>query len=306
MSPKGRGLGRGLNALFEDDEAEYPQADLEGQVPGRQRTMLGVDQMEPGKGQPRRVFREEALKELADSIAQHGVLQPLLVRENADNSGIYEIIAGERRWRAAQKAQLHEVPVIVLTISDAEAFEIALIENLQREDLDPIEEAYGYQKLIDDYNYTQEQLAENIGKSRSYIANTTRLLQLPESVQKMVTDGKISAGHARALITAENPEELAKLVIAQNLSVRDTEKLVAESQGRPQKSTKKKDDVPAKDVDTLALEEELSNAIGMRVSIDSRNGESGKVSVEFKNLDQLDELLAKLSQPAANSSKLSD
>ena len=306
MDPKSRGLGRGLNALFEDDEADYPQVEMEGQVQGRQRIMLGVDQLEPGKGQPRRVFKEEALKELADSIAQHGVLQPLLVRENADNSGLYEIIAGERRWRASQKAQLHEVPVIVLTITDAEAFEIALIENLQREDLDPIEEAYGYQKLIDDYDYTQEQLAENIGKSRSYIANTTRLLQLPESVQKMVTDGKLSAGHARALITAENPEELAKLVIAQSLSVRDTEKLVAESQGRPQKSPKKKDDEPVpKDVDTLALEDELSNAIGMRVSIDSRDGKTGKLSVQFKSLDQLDDLIKRLTANDSDSGKLS-
>ncbi|MEM7650505.1 MAG: ParB/RepB/Spo0J family partition protein [Pseudomonadota bacterium] len=293
--PKARGLGRGLNALFEDDEGVYPQADLEGQVAGRQRTMLGLDQLEPGKAQPRRVFNEDSLSELAESIKQHGVLQPLLVRENADNSGLYEIIAGERRWRASQRAQIHEVPVIVLSISDAEAFEIALIENLQREDLDPIEEAAGYQKLLDEYDYTQEKLAENLGKSRSYIANTTRLLQLPEGVQKYVRDGLLSAGHARALITADNPEELAKQVISQNLSVRDTEKLVAESQGRPTKPAAKAQSAPpVKDVDTLALEEELSDKIGMRVSIDSHDGKTGKLSVQFKSLDQLDDVIKRL------------
>ena len=164
MDPKSRGLGRGLNALFEDDEGVYPQVDSEGQVQGRKRDMLGVDQLEPGITQPRTVFHSGALDELAESIKQHGVLQPLLVRENKDGSGKYEIIAGERRWRAAQKAQLHEVPVIVLTLTDTEAFEIALIENLQREDLDPIDEAVGYQRLMDDHDYTQERLAEALGE----------------------------------------------------------------------------------------------------------------------------------------------
>ena len=260
--------------------------------------MVGIDQLEPGPGQPRNIFQDEALEELAASIKQHGVLQPLLVRENADNSGCYEIIAGERRWRAAQKAQLHEVPVIVLSITDAEAFEIALIENLQREDLDPIDEAAGYQKLIDHYDYTQEKLAENLGKSRSHIANMMRLLQLPPAVQKMLSEGKLSAGHARALITAKNAEELAKTVVARNLSVRETEKLVAEAEGRPSKSKSKGksgEKGVRKDVDTLALEDELSNKIGMRVSIDSPDGLSGKVSIAFKSLDQLDELLQRLS-----------
>lgn len=306
MNPKSRGLGRGLNALFEDDEGVYPQADLDGQVAGRARTMLGLDQLEPGKGQPRRVFKEDALAELAESIKQHGVLQPILVRENADNSGLYEIIAGERRWRASQKAQLHEVPVIVLSITDAQAFEIALIENLQREDLDPIEEAGGYQKLLEEYDYTQEQLAENLGKSRSHIANTVRLLQLPEAVQGYVSDGKLSAGHARALITADNPANLAKQVIAGDLSVRDTEKLVAETQGRTQKtSSKTKAAGPSKDVDTLALEEEISNKIGMRVSIDSVDGKTGKLSIEFKSLDQLDDLIKRLSSDDGVSGRLS-
>ena len=296
MDPKNRGLGRGLNALFEDEEGVYPQVEMEGQVQGRKREMIGVDQLEPGVGQPRNIFHDGALKELADSIKQHGVLQPLLVRENADNSGKYEIIAGERRWRAAQKAQLHEVPVIVLSITDAEAFEIALIENLQREDLDPVDEAAGYQKLIEHYDYTQEKLADSLGKSRSHIANMMRLLQLPEGVQKLLSEGKLSIGHARALITAKDAEAMAKIVIARDLSVRDTEKLVAEAEGRPAKKGKsaKASAEPKKDIDTLALEDDLSSKIGMRVSIDSRDGKSGKVSISFKSLDQLDELLQRL------------
>lgn len=296
MDPKNRGLGRGLNALFEDEEGVYPQVEMEGQVQGRKREMIGVDQLEPGVGQPRNIFHDEALTELAASIKQHGVLQPLLVRENADNSGKYEIIAGERRWRAAQKAQLHEVPVIVLSITDAEAFEIALIENLQREDLDPVDEAMGYQKLIVHYDYTQEKLADSLGKSRSHIANMMRLLQLPEGVQKLLSTGKLSIGHARALITAKDAEAMAKIVIARNLSVRDTEKLVAEAEGRPAKKgkNKKASAEPKKDIDTLALEDDLSSKIGMRVSIDSRDGKSGKVSISFKSLDQLDELLQRL------------
>lgn len=309
MDPKSRGLGRGLNALFEDEEGVYPQVDSEGQVQGRKRDMIGVDQLEPGMGQPRNIFNDDALAELASSIKQHGVLQPLLVRENKDNSGKYEIIAGERRWRAAQKAQLHEVPVIVLTITDAEAFEIALIENLQREDLDPIDEAAGYQKLIDNYDYTQEKLAESLGKSRSHIANMMRLLQLPTSVQKLLSEGKLSAGHARALITAKNAEELAKIVIARNLSVRETEKLVAETEGRPSKKKDNKGsagvDETKKDIDTLALEDDLSNKIGMRVSIDSRDGKSGKVSIAFKSLDQLDELLQRMTASDAPKGRLS-
>ncbi len=306
MDPKNRGLGRGLNALFEDDEGVYPQVDPDGPIQGRKRDMMGVDQLEPGLGQPRTNFPESSLSELADSIKQHGVLQPLLVRENADGSGKYEIIAGERRWRAAQKAQLHEVPVIVLSITDAEAFEIALIENLQREDLDPIDEATGYQRLIDDHDYTQEKLAESLGKSRSHIANMTRLLHLPKAVQGHLSEGKISIGHARALITAENADDLVKEIIANNLSVRETEKLVAETQGRPQKTTKRAaKSEPKKDVDTLALEKDLSDKIGMRVSIDSHDGKTGKLSISFKSLDQLDSLLQKLAVADAPGGRLS-
>ncbi|MEZ5815299.1 MAG: ParB/RepB/Spo0J family partition protein [Alphaproteobacteria bacterium] len=304
VEPQKRGLGRGLNALFEDEEADFSQGNVDFPAEGRKRDVAGVDQLEPGRGQPRRVFDDGALSELADSIKQHGVLQPLLVREKED--GGYHIIAGERRWRAAQKAGLHDLPVIVLDISDAEAFEIALIENLQREDLDPIDEANGYQRLIDEHGYTQEKLAESLGKSRSHIANMMRLLQLPQGVQGHLSAGEITTGHARALITAKNADDLAKEIISQNLSVRETEKLVADTQGRSQKTTKRAaKSEPKKDVDTLALEKDLSDKIGMRVSIDSHDGKSGRLSVSFKSLDQLDYLLQRLAADNVPAGRLS-
>ncbi|MCC6597168.1 MAG: ParB/RepB/Spo0J family partition protein [Alphaproteobacteria bacterium] len=306
-NPKTRGLGRGLNALFEDDEGVYPQVDVDGPVQGRTRTMVGLDQLEPGKGQPRRIFKESSLDELADSIRQHGVLQPLLVREKNDSSGRYEIVAGERRWRAAQKAGQHEVPVVVLTITDAQAFEIALIENLQREDLDPVDEAQGYQKLMNEYAYTQEKLAESLGKSRSHIANMMRLLQLPHSVQNYLSDGRISIGHARALIPAgERAEALAKQIMEKNMSVRETEKTVSEAVGREPAAKKKgprinfgpaeKSGASQKDVNTLALERDLTNMLGMKVSIDSRSDTQGVVKIEYLSLNQLDDVMLRLAR----------
>ena len=304
LNPKNRGLGRGLNALFEDDEGVYPQIDPDGPIQGRKRDMVGIDELEPGVGQPRTQFDDSALEELASSIKQHGVLQPLLVRELESGKG-YEIIAGERRWRAAQKAQLHEVPVIVLTITDIEAFEIALIENLQREDLDPIDEAIGYKRLIDAHDYTQEKLAESLGKSRSHIANMMRLTQLPASVQALLSQGRLSVGHARALIPSNDAEGLAKIVVAQNLSVRETEDLVAEDQGREKPSSKKAAKAtPKKDVDTLALEDDISKTLGMRVSIDSPDGKKGKVTISFSSLDQLDSIIAILSNEKAGKGRL--
>lgn len=304
--PKTRGLGRGLNALFEDDEAVYPQPDPEGPVQGRSRLMIGIDQLEPGKGQPRRIFRESSLDELADSIRQHGVLQPLLVRERADASGRYEIVAGERRWRAAQRAGQHEVPVVVLTITDMQAFEIALIENLQREDLDPIDEAQGYQKLMNEYAYTQEKLAESLGKSRSHIANMMRLLQLPFTVQNFLSDGRLSIGHARALIPAgDRAESLARDIMERNLSVRETEKLAAEATGREpgQKASgtrvnfgPKEKASSQKDVNTLACERDLTNLLGMKVVIDQRSRTAGTLKIEYLSLDQLDDLMLRLAR----------
>ncbi|MGB0720516.1 MAG: ParB/RepB/Spo0J family partition protein [Bdellovibrionales bacterium] len=295
--PKSRGLGRGLNALFEDEEnfaSGFDTAESDSAPSsGRKRETVGVEQLYPGGSQPRHVFDEDALDQLADSIKQHGLLQPLLVRRASDGVHTYEIIAGERRWRAAQRAQLHEVPVIVLDLDDVQALEIALIENLQREDLNPIDEAMGYQRLMNDYGHTQEKLAEALGKSRSHIANMVRLLNLPMAVQEMVADNNLSMGHARALITAKDPAALAKIVVEQGLSVRETERLAADHGDTPKKAKSKAKS--GKDADTIALEREVSNVIGMAVKIDSKNGKSGKISIQFKTLDQLDDVLQRLS-----------
>ena len=297
---KQRGLGRGLGALFEDEEGVYPQPDPEGQTPGAVRRMAGTDQLEPGPWQPRQFMDPHALQELADSIKTHGVLQPLLVRAKPDHEGKFQIIAGERRWRAAQKAQLHQVPVVVKELSDEAAVEIALIENLQRADLNAIEEALGYQRLMNEFGHTQEKLATAIGKSRSHVANIVRLLALPADVQELVRDGRLSAGHARALVTAKNPEMLAALVIAENLSVRETEKLAADEAGRQTKTrSASKKSSGAKDVDTVALEKEMTDLLGLRVTIDvksdGKGGRWGALKVDFKNLDQLDDVLRRLS-----------
>ncbi|MCB9990197.1 MAG: ParB/RepB/Spo0J family partition protein [Rhodospirillales bacterium] len=292
--PKKRGLGRGLNALFEDEEGIYPQADPQGHTPGTARLMVGVDQLEPGTYQPRRKFSDESINELAESIAVHGVLQPLIVRQKPGFDGTYEIIAGERRWRASQKAQLHEVPVIVKELDDGQALEIALIENLQREDLNPVEEALGYQQLIEEFGHTQEKAAAVLGKSRSHVANMIRLLSLPRKVMDMVRDGKLSAGHARTLVTAENPEELANIIVSQGLSVREAERLAADKSGRTP-GKRKSGSKAEKDVDTLALEDEITNALGMKVSIDVKGQGTGALKIRFETLDQLDDLLHRLS-----------
>ncbi len=312
--PKTKGLGRGLNALFEDAEIETPVASaagakLEAEVasaPGRKRFTLPVGALQPSPFQPRKIFHDATLEELSSSIADIGILQPLLVREDPRAKGQYHIIAGERRWLAAQKAQVHEVPVIILDITDLEAFKVALVENLQREDLDPIDEAYGYQRLLEEYSQTQEQLAKAVGKSRPHISNMLRLLTLPREVQSHLSAGNLSMGHARALITAKNPLALAEEVIAKGLSVRQTEKFAAEASGRTVKKSPRNDNSAAavsssanapraeKDADTMALENDMTNALGMRVSIDSADGRSGKLSIEFSSLDQLDELLHRL------------
>ncbi|MFP4098217.1 MAG: ParB/RepB/Spo0J family partition protein [Alphaproteobacteria bacterium] len=299
------GLGRGLNALFGDEEDggsvinEIEQRiQSEPESFGRERFSVGVEQLSPSPYQPRRVFSDESLNELADSITQYGVLQPLLVRESSDGSGGYEIIAGERRWRAAQKAQIHDVPVIVLELSELDAVKIALIENLQREDLDPIDEALGYKRLLEDYKQTQEDLAKAVGKSRPHITNMIRLLNLPDTVQAHLSAGDISMGHARALVTADDAEGLAQKVISKGLSVRQTEKLAHEQKNGAGASRKasgpRAKSKPAKNPDTVALENDMTNALGMRVTIDSVDGRSGKLSIEFKDLDQLDEVLHRL------------
>ena len=304
---KKRGLGRGLDALFQDarneEESFAPKIRRADEIvktaqqqPSSPRK-ISIDRLRPGKFQPRRRFDDAAIDNLAESIAVHGVLQPLLVRPVSAN--MYEIIAGERRWRAAQKAQLHELPVVVMELNDNDALEIALIENLQRQDLSPLEEAEGYQRLMDEFHHTQDILAHHLGKSRSHVTNMLRLLKLPAGVKKMMDEGALSAGHARALIGCGNAEEIAAAVVKRGLSVRQTEKLAQEASSG--KTAHKKSVKPAaknsiwKDVDVLALEEKTSSLLGMRVLINSV-GSSGTLSVEYKSLDQLDDLLDKLSR----------
>lgn len=299
---KKRGLGRGLNALFEDEETTFAQAaDTESQTPGAVRRMAGVDQLEPGPWQPRQFMDPHALQELADSIKVHGVLQPILVRAKPGDGQKFQIIAGERRWRASQKAQLHQVPIIVKELDDQTAVEIALIENLQRADLNAVEEAQGYQRLMNEFGHTQEKLAAGLGKSRSHVANMVRMLTLPEDILDLVRDGRLSAGHARALVTAKKPKDLAMQIIGHGLSVREAEKLVADEEGRAPKKGKagKSSGAEPKDVDTVALEKEMTDMLGLKVTIDvksdGKGGRWGALAVEFKNLDQLDEVLRKLS-----------
>lgn len=303
MEAESGGLGLGLNALFDEEESASAVVAIEEKIESepentRKRLSIGVEQLSPSEFQPRRIFNEDSIGELASSIKQYGVLQPLLVRQSPFNPDAYEIIAGERRWRAAQQAQLHEVPVIVLELSELDAFKIALIENLQREDLNVIDEALGYQRLLDNYNLTQDELAKAVGKSRPHITNTVRLLALPNVVQAHLGAGDITMGHARALITAADPEALVKQVISKGLSVRQTEKFAMDKKGVPQKKRAKMITPGAaandKDSDTVALENDISNALGMRVTIDSKDGKSGKLSVEFKSLEQLDEVLHRL------------
>ena len=311
FKPKKRGLGRGLNALFEDEEEGHspasPTQEAGEKSTGRGRQMLGIDQIEPMLGQPRRYFAEETLEELADSIRTYGVLQPLLVRPPKAGSNLHYIIAGERRWRAAQKAQLHELPVIILDVADEEAFKIAMIENLQREDLNAVDEADGYQTLIDNFGLTQEQLAESMGKSRSHITNMLRLKKLPESVAGHLRVNELSAGHARALLSAKNPGALAERVIKEGLSVRQTEKLAAEDSANLQKPRK---DMAAKkksasghderDINIIHLEQSLMAETGLHVYIDTKHtGKSGKVEIAFQSLDQLDEILKYLRRGAS-------
>ncbi|NCC22024.1 MAG: ParB/RepB/Spo0J family partition protein [Alphaproteobacteria bacterium] len=291
-----RGLGRGLDALFEDDEGVYPQPDSNGHTPGRQRRVVGLGQLEPNPKQPRRNFDDTALAELAESIRRHGILQPLVVRAKEGFPDIYQIIAGERRWRAAQAAQVHDVPVVVMELEDEAVLEIALVENLQREDLNPLEEAEGYKRLVDQHNRTQEEIARAVGKSRSHVANMMRLLNLPAGVRKMVSVGELSSGHARALVTATDPEGLAREIVARGLNVRQTEALAGEAAGRePSTKSVGVKAAPEKDADTRALEDEISNVLGMRVTIAMKGKGAGKLTVDFQNLDQLDEVLHRLS-----------
>ncbi len=289
--PERRGLGRGLSALMADvSPAEESPADAKRQQGEK---VIPIERISPNPGQPRRDFDQDDLHDLAASIKEKGIIQPLIVRKKDDNSDSYEIVAGERRWRAAQMAQLHEVPVIVRDYNDAEVLEIAIIENIQRADLNPIEEASGYRQLMDTFGHTQEKLAEALGKSRSHIANLLRLLNLPEEVQGYLREGRLTAGHARALVTADDPATVAREVIRKGLSVRETERLVK----GPRKERQKPQASPAeKDADTRALEADLSANLGMRVTISHRpGGEGGSVTISYRTLEELDDLCQLLS-----------
>jgi ParB family chromosome partitioning protein len=253
----------------------------------RNEMLVPVETIHPNPDQPRRHFDADDLNDLAGSIRSKGIIQPLVVRAHPVKASEYEIVAGERRWRASQLAQLHELPVVVREFSDLDVLEIAIIENIQRADLNPIEEAIGYRQLMDKFGHTQEQMAEALGKSRPHIANVLRLLVLPEDVQRFVINGSLSSGHARALITAPNASDLARVVIARGLSVRQTEKLVKE----PKALGKERAPKSAKDADTRALEGDLSAALKMAVSIAHNPGqEGGSITIRYKNLEQLDEL----------------
>jgi len=267
-----RGLGRGLSALMADVNLDAPSVATEA---WRSELKLPVEKIVPNPDQPRRDFQPEALKDLAASLRQKGVIQPLIVRR-VPNQDLYEIVAGERRWRAAQIAQLHELPVIVRDFSDSEVLEIAIIENIQRAELNAIEEALAYRQLMDRFGHTQEKIAEALSRSRSHIANLLRLLTLPEDVQQMVKSGTLSAGHARALITTGNAAELAVQVVGRGLSVRDTEELVRKSAIDPAKRRALRQR-GEKDADTRALESDLSTNLQMSVSIDHLPGGEGGV-----------------------------
>ena len=285
-----RGLGRGLSALMADlgtdlgREAEAPPAT-------RPDRMLPIEALRPNPDQPRRTFDDAALEELAASLRAKGVIQPLIVRPDSSERGRFEIVAGERRWRAAQKAGLTEVPVIVRDYGDAELLEIAIIENIQRADLNAIDEGAAYRSLIDRFGHSQEQVASALGKSRSHVANQMRLLQLPPEVQELVIAQTITAGHARPLIGHPKAADLARRIAERRLSVREAER-IAKAPAKP--GTRK--DRTEKDADTRAIEGELSATLKMHVRIDhDQPGEGGRMTISYKNLEQLDDLLSRLS-----------
>jgi ParB family chromosome partitioning protein len=281
-------LGRGLAALIGDSGEETSTDRNRGQ------RRVPIEFLRPNPKNPRKNFAEVELEDLANSIREKGVIQPILVRNVRPDS--YEIIAGERRWRAAQRASLHEVPIILIEAGDKEALEIAIIENVQRTDLNALEEACGYEQLAAEFGYSHPDLAKVIGKSRSHVANTLRLLKLPETVQKMLIEGQISAGHARALLTVADPDRLAKLIVAQGLTVRDIEKAAqseAQKRAPESKQTSNGKGRREKDADTRALEQALADVLGLVVAIEHM-GESGEVRIRYKSLEQLDALCRRL------------
>jgi|SoiMethySBSTD1v2_1073268.scaffolds.fasta_scaffold156629_1 ParB family chromosome partitioning protein len=288
---KGR-LGRGLASLI----GETPEAQPRLPAHGEQR-LISIDQLHPSGFNPRKDFDETELAELADSIRSKGLLQPIIARPDAQRGG-YEIVAGERRWRAAQKAAMHTVPVIVRELSDMEAAEFALIENVQRTDLNPIEEATGYTELMERFGYTQEQVSEIVGKGRSYLANMVRLLKLPQPVQDLLQAGKLTAGHGRALVGHEEAEFIARRIVEEDLNVRAVELLIqAQPKGGGGGSASTTREVKDKDADTRAFEKDLTDGLGLKVEIKRGSGESGQLTISYGNFDQLDYIRNRLIGP---------
>ncbi len=288
---KRKNLGRGLSALLGDD----------GDGAGDAETLRGskevpIEFLHPGRYQPRHSVSEERIEELAQSIRENGIIQPLLVRRDPDQPDAFEIIAGERRWRAAQLAKVHVVPVVIRELTDEQALEIGLVENLQRQDLSPLEEADGYKRLMDEFSRTQEELAKTVGKSRSHVANMMRLLGLPAPVKKLLDGGELTAGHARALLNAPDAIEIARDVVKKGLNVRQTERLVRKKQRQRETPTT----ANKKDVDTAALERDLSNLLGLRVKVKFKGG-GGSITVHYTSLDQLDDVLHRLNQGGPSS-----
>jgi len=285
MKKDRKGLGRGLSALMAD--IDHDTKIISNTVSNTSSNMLPIEKVIANPNQPRQDFNKEDLEDLTRSIASRGIIQPIIVRVSKENNDLYQIVAGERRWRAAQKAQLHEVPVVVRDFTDEELLEVAIIENVQRSNLNPVEEALAYKALIDNFNYTQEQVATGLGKSRSYIANLLRLLNLPEKVLKYVRVGSLSSGHARTLVGHKQALALANIMIEENMSVREAEIYVKQRLDR--KNLNKK--INRKDADTRALEADLFTNIKMKVSIDHKEIKgSGKLIISYNDLDELDKL----------------
>lgn len=281
-----RRLGRGLSALLGDAAAAAVTA--APAAPARGLRNIPVGDIAPGRLQPRRHFAPEALQELAESIRTQGVLQPVVVRRRGDDPNKYELIAGERRWRAAQLAKVHEIPAILRDLTDAEALQIGLVENLQRSDLNPVEEAEAYRRLVDEFGHTQEDVAEAVGKSRSHIANLLRVLELPDAVRAMIADGRISLGHAKLIAGQADPAALAQAIVARGLSVRATEELIQAS--RP----KRRAAAPAADANLRDLTARLRETLGLAASIEHKPNGSGRLVIQYRSLDQIDDVLRRL------------
>ncbi|MBO0347148.1 ParB/RepB/Spo0J family partition protein [Roseibium sp. CAU 1637] len=290
-SSKNKRLGRGLAALIGDSAMQEPAAAEKIQRDVRR---VPIEHLTPNPRNPRKTFTEKDLGDLSESLKAKGIIQPILVRTVAGQKDRFEIIAGERRWRAAQRAGLHEAPIVIRDVTDQEALELAIIENVQRADLNPIEEAMGYDQLTEEFKYSQGELAKVIGKSRSHVANTLRLLKLPNSVKDYLAEGLLTAGHARALITAEDPAALAEIIVERGLTVREAEKLAQDPDALSPKNAAGKTK-PEKDADTKALEKRLGDTLGLKVSVGHKPGkESGDLKIKYTSLEQLDELCRKL------------